>query len=80
MKIALDTNRHVDLCKGVPETVTMLEEADSVTLPVVVLGERRAGFALGRRHARNERTLRRFLSTTDMALSVGTRIGAYEVA
>ena len=61
MKIALDTNRYVDLCKGVPETVTMLEEADSVTLPVVVLGERRAGFALGRRHARNERTLRRFL-------------------
>ena len=61
MKIALDTNRYVDLCKGVPETVTILEEAESVALPFVVLGELRAGFALGRRHAENERTLRRFL-------------------
>ena len=61
MKIALDTNRYVDLCKGVPETVTLLEEAESVALPLVVLGELRAGFTLGRRHAENERTLRRFL-------------------
>ena len=61
MKIALDTNRYVDLCKGVPETVTLLEEAESVALPFVVLGELRAGFTLGRRHAENERTLRRFL-------------------
>ena len=61
MKIALDTNRYVDLCKGVIETVTILEEAESVVLPFVVLGELRAGFAHGRRQAENERTLRRFL-------------------
>lgn len=61
MKIALDTNRYVDLCKGVVETVTLLEEAESVVLPFVVVAELRAGFAHGRRQAENEQTLRRFL-------------------
>ena len=62
MKVALDTNRYVDLCKGVPETVTLLEEAEAVLLPFVVLGELRAGFVHGRYgQAQNERTLRRFL-------------------
>lgn len=61
MKVALDTNRYVDLCKGVVGTVTLLEEAEVVVLPFVVLAELRAGFANGRREAENERTLRRFL-------------------
>ena len=61
MRIALDTNRYVDLCKGVGETVALLEEAETVVLPFVVLGELRAGFALGRRQADNERVLGRFL-------------------
>ena len=61
MKVALDTNRYVDLCKGVDETVTLLEEAEAVILPFVVLGELRAGFAHGRRQAENEQILRRFL-------------------
>jgi tRNA(fMet)-specific endonuclease VapC len=61
VKIALDTNRYVDLCKGLDETVTLLEKAEAVVLPFVVLGELRAGFAHGRRQAENERTLRRLL-------------------
>jgi tRNA(fMet)-specific endonuclease VapC len=61
MNVALDTNRYVDLCKGVAETVTLLEEAETVVVPFVVLGELRAGFAHGRRQAENERTLTRFL-------------------
>ena len=61
MRVALDTNRYVDLCRGVAETVELLETADSVIVPFVVLGELRAGFAFGRRPAENERTLRRFL-------------------
>ena len=61
MKVALDTNRYVDLCKGVDETVMLLEEAEAVILPFVVLGELRAGFAHGRRQAENEQILRRFL-------------------
>ena len=61
MNLALDTNRYVDLCKGVEETVALVEEADRVFLPFVVIAELRAGFAHGRRQADNERILRRFL-------------------
>ena len=61
MKVAVDTNRYVDLCKGVEDTVSVLESADAVILPFVVLAELRAGFALGRQSAENERVLRRFL-------------------
>ena len=61
MKVALDTNRYVDLCKGLAETVALLEAAEEVLLPFVVVGELRAGFAHGRRPAENERLLRRLL-------------------
>jgi len=63
LRIALDTNRYVDLCRGVAETVELLERAEAVLLPFVVLGGLRAGFAHGRRPAEHERTLRRFLLT-----------------
>lgn len=61
MRVAIDTNRYVDLCRGIAETVALLEEAEAVLLPFVVLGELRAGFVHGRRQAENERTLRQFL-------------------
>jgi tRNA(fMet)-specific endonuclease VapC len=61
VRIALDTNRYVDLWKGVAETVALLEDAEAIVLPFVVIGELRAGFANGRRQAENERILRRFL-------------------
>lgn len=61
MKVAVDTNRYVDLCNGVSETLALLEQAEVVFLPFVVIGELRAGFLHGRRAADNERTLRRFL-------------------
>lgn len=63
MRIALDTNRYVDLCNGVVETVTLVEEAETIVLPFVALGELRAGFSLGRRPTENERSLRQFLMT-----------------
>ncbi|MGE0392035.1 MAG: type II toxin-antitoxin system VapC family toxin [Vicinamibacterales bacterium] len=61
MRIALDTNRYVDLCRGVPDTVALLEQADAIVLPFVVVAELRAGFLHGRRTVENERTLRRLL-------------------
>ena len=61
MRLALDTNRYVDLCKGVEETARLVSTAAVVLLPFVVLAELRAGFALGKRAAENERVLRRFL-------------------
>ena len=61
MRLALDTNRYVDLCKGERGTVDLLAVADAVFLPFVVVGELRAGFAFGQRSEQNERILRRFL-------------------
>ena len=61
MRIALDTNRYVDLCKGLTPTVELISTAEAVFLPFIVVAELRAGFALGRKGADNERTLRRFL-------------------
>lgn len=61
MRVALDTNRYVDLCKGVEETSRLVATAEKVFLPFVVVAELRAGFTLGRRAAENERVLRRFL-------------------
>ncbi len=61
MRIALDTNRYVDLCIGSETTARIVSTAESVFLPFVVIAELRAGFALGRKGAENERVLRRFL-------------------
>ena len=61
VKLALDTNRYTDLCRGDVSVVEMVELADEVWLPFVVLGELRAGFAVGNQGPRNEAVLRRFL-------------------
>ena len=61
MRVALDTNRYVDLCRGSAETAALLATAEARYLPFAVLAELRAGFALGRRAAENEQVLRRFL-------------------
>ena len=61
MKIALDTNRYDDLLTGAADVAGIIEAAEEVYLPFVVVGELRAGFAAGKRAAENERLLRRFL-------------------
>jgi tRNA(fMet)-specific endonuclease VapC len=61
MRLALDTNRYTDFCRGDAEVAALLEEAEAIHLPFVVLGELRAGFAVGRHGAANERVLREFL-------------------
>ena len=63
MRLALDTNRYVDLARGVEATAKLVAMADRVFVPFVVLGELRAGFVAGTRGAENERVLRRFLQT-----------------
>ncbi len=61
MRLALDTNRYTDLCRQERSVAEIVELADEVWLPFVVLGELRAGFAAGSREARNEAVLRGFL-------------------
>jgi tRNA(fMet)-specific endonuclease VapC len=61
LRLALDTNRYTDLCRGNAEVVDRIEEADEVWIPFIVLGELRAGFAVGSQGPRNEGILSRFL-------------------
>lgn len=61
MRLALDTNRYTDLCRGEASVVETVERADEVWLPFIVAGELRAGFAVGTQGPRNEAVLRRFL-------------------
>ena len=68
MKLALDTNRYTDLCRGNARVVQTVEAADEVWLPFIVLGELRAGFAAGTQGPRNEAVLRRFLLKPGVAV------------
>jgi tRNA(fMet)-specific endonuclease VapC len=62
MRVALDTNRYRDFCEGDEEIARLLEEAESVEIPFIVVGELRAGFALGKKGRQNEAVLQRFLT------------------
>ena len=61
MRVAIDSNRYTDLCRGDGDVVAALEQAEEVHLPIIVLGELRAAFAAGQRRSRNEAVLRAFL-------------------
>jgi len=80
VRLALDTNRYVDLCKGVPETARLVATAEGVIVPFVVVAELRAAFALGRRAAENERILRRFLAKDGVELLFADEQTAFHYA
>jgi tRNA(fMet)-specific endonuclease VapC len=61
VKLALDTNRYRDLCDGDPDVARLLEEAESIHVPFIVIAELRAGFVVGKRGRENEAVLQRFL-------------------
>jgi tRNA(fMet)-specific endonuclease VapC len=61
VRLAIDTNRYTDLCRGDRSVVETVETADEVWLPFIVLAELRAGFAVGSQGPHNEAVLRRFL-------------------
>ena len=63
MRLALDTNAYSDAARGEESAVDVLATADRVYVPFVVLGELRAGFAVGTKGRRNEAMLARFLDS-----------------
>jgi tRNA(fMet)-specific endonuclease VapC len=62
MKIAVDSNRYTDFCRGLPEVVEVIEGASEIYIPLIVLAEQRAGFAHGTNREKNERVLTKFLN------------------
>ncbi len=61
VEIAIDTNRYRDFVDGVPEAVTMFRAAPRICLPLIVVAELRAGFAVGSRGDQNHAVFERFL-------------------
>ncbi len=57
MRVALDTNRLIDLFKGDREWADFLARCDEIRIPFIVLAERKAGFAGGSRQIQNEALL-----------------------
>jgi tRNA(fMet)-specific endonuclease VapC len=68
LRVALDTNRYVDLAGGDAAVQRLLEHAEEILLPFVVLAELRAGFAVGTRGRENERVLQRFLRKPNVSV------------
>jgi len=63
MKVALDTNADSDFLRGEPLRVDVVRSAERIHLPLIVLGELRAGFAAGNREEENPATLEQFLGS-----------------
>lgn len=61
-RICLDTSAYSHFKRGHDVATAIVDEADWVGVPAVVLGELRTGFALGARKADNEKELARFLA------------------
>ena len=61
-RLCLDTSAYSHFARGEPEAVDAIRGARIVGVPVIVLGELRAGFRLGRNVERNERELQAFLA------------------
>lgn len=64
MKVALDTNAYSDFMRGIPARVKVVQTADRLFLPIIVLGELRAGFAAGSRETGNLQILQAFLASS----------------
>lgn len=63
MNVALDTNAYSDFLRGVEGRVGIVRRATQIYLPLIVVGELRAGFAAGSREAENLTGLRHFLAS-----------------
>ena len=61
VEIAIDTNRYRDFADGVPDVVHQFRVSARIYVPLIVVGELRAGFLMGRRGQENQRVFEQFL-------------------
>jgi tRNA(fMet)-specific endonuclease VapC len=64
----LDTSAYSHFMRGDTEVVELIDSADWIGVPAVVLGELWTGFLLGRRFHENDRQLHEFLSNPVVSL------------
>ncbi|MGH7947160.1 MAG: type II toxin-antitoxin system VapC family toxin [Opitutaceae bacterium] len=70
MNVALDTNGYSDFMRGEPARAQVIRTARRIHLPLIVLGELRAGFAAGNQASANAANLQRFLNSPRVAILV----------
>ena len=68
MRVAVDTNRLIDLLRGDARLAQRLGTCDEVWVPLMVLGEIKAGFHGGTQRHRNEALLQRFLAKATVSV------------
>lgn len=68
MKLVLDTNAYCLCDVGHNQALDLLEEADSLHMPVIVYGELYYGFKFGKRFEQNLKRLDQFLHQFDVSL------------
>lgn len=73
MRICLDTNAYSAIGRGNAGLVALVEEAEEIIVPAIVLGELMFGFLKGGRFAQNEAALNRFLGEDGVSLQPVTR-------
>ncbi|MGQ9630272.1 MAG: type II toxin-antitoxin system VapC family toxin [bacterium] len=61
-RLAVDTNAVIAYREGVPEVCALIEGADIILLPVIVLGELLYGAVNSARPQENEQAVRKFLA------------------
>lgn len=68
MRFVLDTNAYCDAGRGKQKIVRLLQKAQEIYLPFIVLAELRAGFSVGTQGKKNEVQLVDFLSSPRVRL------------
>lgn len=80
IEIAIDTNRYRDFADGVPQAVREFQRSPKIHVPLIVIGALRAGFALGRRGAENQRVFEQFLHRPRVNILVPSAVTATHYA
>jgi tRNA(fMet)-specific endonuclease VapC len=80
VRVALDTNRLTDLFQGDAELADRLGTCDEVWIPLVVLGEIKAGFLGGSQRHRNEVLLQKLLAKSTAGVLLPDRESAEHYA
>jgi len=68
MNVAIDTNAYSDFMRGDSARVQVFRNARRIHVPLMVLGELRAGFAAGKRESTNAANLQRFLNSPRVSI------------
>lgn len=68
MNLALDTSAYSDLMRGDPARAQVVRTARHIYMPLIVLGELRAGFAAGNQKSANGANLQLFLNSPRVSI------------